>query len=333
MDYYNDLKMRNDILSVALELGYNGKKSGSCYQGDCPDHGSTQGTCLVIWPGIQGFRCYHCGKKGDVIDLVMLYKRLDHKGARDWLADRSGMHHLNEKHLSPEDQAKQEDEVKEKVLVEDILTEASHWYHEQLQRYPDILDHLLTHYGFSQEIIDQLQIGFSPPPRQENPHSELAEHLSSIPEFKENLVLSAFFTFKDPSGPLYDYFKGRIIFPYWKGGKVVYMAGRSTSHTPVDNYECYTTGEGQIKIDRDGNPQFIKYKKLRTHDPTDEKKKFISKFLQNDVFMGEDIVRGAKEVIITEGAPDWVSAIDKGFSALSILSTITKKIRQDIKEL
>ena len=56
-------------------LGYNGNRSGSCYQGDCPKHGSTHGVCLVIWPKVQGFMCYHCGAKGDVIDLVMLYKK------------------------------------------------------------------------------------------------------------------------------------------------------------------------------------------------------------------------------------------------------------------
>ena len=66
---------------------------------------------------------------------------------------------------------------------------------------------------------------------------------------------------------------------------------------------------------------FIKYKKLRTHDPDDDKKKFISRFIQNDVFLGEDSVYGQTEIIITEGLPDWVSAIDKGFAAISPVTT------------
>lgn len=331
MDYYDELKFKNDILLVAFELGYTGEKAGSCYQGECPSHGSEKGKCLVIWPSIQAFKCYSCGQRGDVIRLVMLFKTCDHKTAIDLLADRAGMPHLYEKDLSPEEIQQKESEVKEKQLIEEMLTEANRWYYEQLQTNSDISTHLLTHYGFPQEIIDELQIGFAPPPRPDNPYSELAEHLSSIPEFKNHLPLSGVFNFSDRSGPFYDYFKGRIIFPYWKMGKVVYMTGRSTSHTPVDNYECYTTKDGEIKKDENGNFQFIKYKKLRTHDPNDERKKLISRFIQNDTFMGEDTIRGKKEIIITEGAADWVSAVDRGFAAISPVTTNFRE--QDLERL
>ena len=108
MNYYEELKLKNDILTVASSLGYTGKKAGSTYQGDCPRHGSSGGKCLVIWPRIQGFRCFHCGETGDIIDLVMLYKRCDHKEARDYLADRVGMPHLNERNFSPEELEKRE---------------------------------------------------------------------------------------------------------------------------------------------------------------------------------------------------------------------------------
>ena len=36
---------------------------------------------------------------------------------------------------------------------------------------------------------------------------------------------------------------------------------------------------------------------------------------------GTDSIRGAKEIIITEGAPDWVSAVDHGFAAISPVTT------------
>jgi len=320
MDYYGELKFKNEILTVAFSLGYNGKKCGSSYQGDCARHGSSGGKCLVIWPRIQGFKCFHCGEKGDVIKLVMLFKNCDHRSARDFLADRVGMPHLNERNLSSEELEKREAEMKEKSLVEDMLTEANQWYHNQLGNYPNILSHLHNHYGFSQEIIDELLIGFAPPPREGKEFSQLADHLSSFLNFKGKLALSGLFMFASPSGPFYDYLKGRIVFPYWKGGKVVYMAGRATSLTPIDHYECYTK-DGDIKKNEQGNPEFIKYKKLRTHDPNNEKKKFISTFIQNDVFLGEDGVYGQNEIIITEGFSDWVSALDKGFAAISPATT------------
>jgi len=60
-----------------------------------------------------------------------------------------------------------------------------------------------------------------------------------------------------------------------------------------------------------------KYLKLRTHDPKDEKKKHISKFVQSSCVLGEDQITGAKEIIIAEGIPDWISAVDHGFRAIS----------------
>lgn len=73
--------------------------------------------------------------------------------------------------------------------------------------------------------------------------------------------------------------------------------------------------EEQLKI-----PDYIKYKRLRGHDPDHDKRQFISKHIGN-CMMGENSVPGSKEVIITEGAPDWISAIDHGFNAVSPVTT------------
>ncbi|HUT70661.1 MAG TPA: CHC2 zinc finger domain-containing protein [Desulfatiglandales bacterium] len=321
-DYYHELKSKNDIAAVAFGLGYNGSQSGSCYQGDCPRHGSGKGRCLVIWPGIQGFKCYHCGEKGDVIDLVMLYRNCDHRSAVNYLADRVGMAKCGDESITPEELAQREADRKEKTLVEDMLTEAAGWYHQKLEKFPQIVGHLENHYGFSREIIQELQIGFAPPGTSHpDITSDWAHYLESKPAFQGKLALSGLFTFASPQGPFWDFFKGRITFPYWKQGKVVYMAARATDITPVDQYECYTEKDGAVKTDSQGNPEYIKYKKLRTHDPEHDKRQHISRFIQNDSFMGEDSIRGAKEVIITEGAPDLISALDKGFAAISPVTT------------
>ena len=321
-DFYTELKSKNPITDCALELNYSGKKQGSIWQGNCPAHGSSGGTCLVIWPGIQGWKCFHCGEKGDVINLVMLFKRWDHKTAVAYLAKRAGITLWGGKELSPEELAQREEELKEKILLEDMLTAAAHWFHEQLQNYPQIKQHLNNHYGFSDEIIEELKIGFAPPGANNAAiTSDLAKHLESIPGFKGKLALSSLFTFQNSSGPFWDYFRGRITFPYWKGGKVVNMIARATVLTPEDKYECYTGKDGVIKKDGQGKPNYIKYKKLRTHIPDDEKRKHISRFINAAAFMGEDSIRGEDEVIITEGAPDFVSGVDKGFACISPVTT------------
>jgi hypothetical protein len=227
------------------------------------------------------------------------------------------MPHLNNKNLSPEEQAKRKAELEEKSLVENMLTRAAEWYHKQLENYPEIKKHLQEHYGFSADIINEQMIGYAPVSAEGANSSELYQHLNSIPEFKGKLHLSGLFSFDKPKGDYYDFFKGRIIFPYWKNGKVVYMGARATKHTPVTKFECYTDKEGNIKFDENNNPIYIKYKKLRIHKPDGDKAKYISKFIQNDTFIGEDSIRGAKEIIITEGIPDAISALDKGFKVIS----------------
>lgn len=323
MSYYNELKTHNDIIIIAKALGFNGSKSGNAWQGDCPLHNSSGGKCLAIWPGIQGYKCYHCGASGDVINLVEHYKRCDHATAVNYLADRVGMPHLSGgSGLSPEEQAQREADAKEEALVYEMLTFAADWYHQQLQNFPDIVDHLHKHYGFSPEIVEELKIGFAPPGTSApGITSDLTQHLGAIPGFMDNLIKSGLFTFSKPAGPLWDYFKGRIIFPFWKNGKVVNMIARATPITPVDQYECYADKDGNVKTDDGGQPMYVKYKKLRRHDPSDEKRKHISRFIGMETFMGSDAIRGANQVIITEGAPDWVSAVDNGFAAISPVTT------------
>ncbi|MFH0925065.1 MAG: CHC2 zinc finger domain-containing protein [bacterium] len=314
-DFYSELKAKNDILEVAYGLGFQGIKMGNYFQGECPNHASVKGKCLTLYPRTQTFYCFHCKLRGDVINLVELFKKVDHVTSVNYLADRAGISRLNQETLTSEEIKQRDADIYEKRLVEGMLTKACKWYHEQLNNYPEIKNYLLKHYGFSQEIIDELMIGFAP--SKASSSSDPASYLNNIPEFRGKLSKSGLFNFQSPEGPYYCFFKGRIIFPYWKDGKVIYMAGRATVNTPASKYECYTDKDSNVKKDSKGNPDYIKYKKLLTHNPDDEKKKQISRFIQNNCLLGEDIIRGKEEVIITEGIPDWISAVDKGFAAIS----------------
>jgi len=163
LDFYTELKSKNPITDCALELNYSGKKQGSYWQGDCPAHVSSHGNCLTIYPRTQSWICFHCGEKGDVINLVMLFKRCDHKTAVAYLAKRAGIPLWGGRELSPEELAQREAEARGKALLEDVLTEAAQWYHGQLKNYPQVKQYLNDHYGFSDEVIEELRIGVAPP--------------------------------------------------------------------------------------------------------------------------------------------------------------------------
>ena len=289
--------------------------SGSVLQGDCPKHGSSSGRCLTIYPGTQSFYCFHCGAGGDVIGLVEFYNNCDHRTAVNYLAERCGMPPLGSGNRSQEDQARFETERQEERLVQEMLTEATRFYHEKLADFPQVKDHLLTHYGFSEAIIEEHQIGFAPPAV-----DALVKHLSQFQQYDNHLFLTSL-VLGFPAKPPVDYFQGRIIFPYWHNGKVVFMKGRAMAGlTPVNVFECYTDKEGNLKQDAQGQPEFKKYKALMTYNPENDDRKSLSRFVQNTI-MGMDSIRGAKEIIITEGAPDLISALDKGFAAISPVTT------------
>lgn len=316
MNFYTDLKAKTNILEVAKELGFRGQQSGAVWQGDCPNHSSAKGRCLTIWPRTQTFHCFHCGVHGDVIDLVGLLKSFDLRQATNFLADRCGMPRREAKNLSLEEKAKRAADQEEQRLVQNMLTEAARWYHGQLKNHLKIMNAFQKHYGFSEEIIAEHLIGFAPPSG-----NGLSLHLNAMPEFTGKLHLSSLVNFTNPKGPYRDYFCGRIIFPYFQNGKVVYIKGRVIPGvTPANKFECYADKAGNIKKDSSGAPDFIKYKALRSHDPEHETRKYISRFVQNTI-MGEDSIRGAKEIIITEGAPDLISALDHGFAAISPVTT------------
>jgi hypothetical protein len=92
-------------------------------------------------------------------------------------------------------------------------------------------------------------------------------------------------------------FTGRIIFPYWKNGKVVYLIGRETEETPEAERE-----------------KGMKYKKLLVHK---EDREYVSHSVQNSYFYGEDSLRGSDYCIITEGVADCIAMLQAGFPCIS----------------
>ena len=92
-------------------------------------------------------------------------------------------------------------------------------------------------------------------------------------------------------------FAGRIIFPYWKNGKVVYLIGRETEETPEAERE-----------------KGMKYKKLLVHK---EGREYVSSSVQNSYFYGEDSLRGSYYCVITEGVADCIAMLQAGISCIS----------------
>ena len=104
--------------------------------------------------------------------------------------------------------------------------------------------------------------------------------------------------------PAGEFYNKRIIIPYLKNGEVVYLIGRRTEREK-------SSSNGNIK------PKYVKLQTGTNH-------LHVSKAVSNQYFYGEDSIKGADHIIITEGITDAISAIKNGYPTLSPVTTHLK---------
>ncbi|MFH1373301.1 MAG: CHC2 zinc finger domain-containing protein [bacterium] len=109
----------------------------------------------------------------------------------------------------------------------------------------------------------------------------LRHHLTQDCRFSMELCLRAGVLKETDQGPVRDYFYQRIIFPNWKAGRVVHLTGRTLD---------------------DKGPKYL-------HLPGSMHYLFTEDALRNE------------QVVLCEGAPDCITAVQAGWPAVSILGT------------
>jgi hypothetical protein len=280
---------------------------------DCPNHSSQSHRSLHIMLDKQGWYCFGCGVGGDVLQLVeFLHHGLitrgqsgampqSHRDARDFLAARVGAGPLSQVGRTLEEIAAAEEQHRLTLRVRDALTALSEFYHRQLSGNPEVLNWFKAKYGTGDETIARLKIGFAA----SDPSA--ARALMDGPSgftLRELTATSAFRpTAQDGMVPFFD---GRIVFPYWSRGRVVFMIGRRSPWTPDHEWEK------------------SKYKKLAVHN--ERNYSHVAECIRNDVLYNEDVlITRPERVIITEGVTDCISLMEHGFPALS---PVTVQIRE-----
>ena len=155
--------------------------------------------------------------------------------------------------------------------------------------------HINDKWGITDETIDRLHIGFAP----------VDDNLCAVFDglFHKEDLLKTGFLIKTRDG-IKSFYQGRIIFPYWKGGKVVYSIARQTEWTPENEFEK------------------SKYKKQLTKK---ENRQYISDLISNEHFYGIDSIRGKDYCIITEGVTDCIMTMQSGEPCISPVTVRFKK--------
>lgn len=174
-----------------------------------------------------------------------------------------------------------------------ITTAIAQHYHSCLT--DEHRQYITDGWGISNETIDRLDIGFAPV------DESLIEVFDGL--FQKEDLLKTGFLIKTADG-IKPFYQGRIVFPYWKGGKVVYSIARKTEWTPDKQFEQ------------------SKYKKQLTKK---ENRQYVSELISNTHFYGEDSIRGKEYCIITEGVTDCIMGIQAGEPCISPVTVRFKK--------
>ena len=304
-----------DIGEIARELlaGRITHQSAQTLFCDCPNHRSLSQRSLHVWLDKQGWYCHACSVGGDVLQLVEFVRAgtvtrgqtgvmpESHRRARDFLAGRAGLPPLSQIGRSPEEIAEVEEEHRLTWRVREALAALAEIYHQRLIANTEVLAWFKSKYGIGEETIARLKIGFA-----DNEPGLVPALTDGAGAFtlRELAATSAFRPTAQDG--LFPFFEGRIVFPYWSRGNVVFMIGRRTPWTPDQEWEK------------------SKYKKLAVRN--DRNNDHVAQCVQNDVLYNEDVLLTRPErVIITEGVTDCISLMEHGFP---VVSPVTVRIRE-----
>jgi len=286
--FKEQVRSRVDIVEV-IGADVDLKPCGHVLKGLSPFHQETHPS-FVVWPRTQSWHDFSHGGGlgGDVFAYVQERDKVGFKEALFALAKRAGVRRPDQ----DEGAWKQElAELSERRTIRRLLTAAAAYYHRVL---PSKIRAQLyrEHYGFSDETIDDLRLGWA----DGNLFGHLTETLGVPPA--QACKTGLFVVLRNDRAV--DFFQSRLVFPYWKGGQVVYFIARATEHTPDEQWEK------------------AKYKKLLTRS---DRHLYVSPAVRNDTFYNEDAARGAEELLVTEGVTDCISARQAGVACISPVTT------------
>lgn len=188
-----------DIVGQFVRL----KKRGANYIANCPFHQEKTPSFYVS--GAKGiYKCFGCGKAGNVVGFVQEHEKLSYPDAIRWLADYYKIK-LEETERSPEQQQQQLAEEGLRILNE----YAANFFHDTLLNTDEGQAIGLSYFkqrGFRKDIIERFRLGYNP--ESNDVFYRAATQKAYNPELLEKAGLV-----KNRNGIYHDVYRGRVIFP------------------------------------------------------------------------------------------------------------------------
>lgn len=215
MDAANIVDVVSDFVSL--------RKRGTSYKGLCPFHDDTTPSFSVS-PAKGVYKCFACGKAGNVVNFIMEHEQLTYPDALRWLAKKYHIE-IEERELTDEER-KQQSERESMLIVNEW---ASDYFHDILLNDRDGQAIGLQYFrqrGFRDDIIERFKLGFCL-----NRRDAMAQEAKRKGYKKEFLVKTGLCyeagENTEKGATVVDRFRGRVIFPWiGVGGKIIAFGGR-----------------------------------------------------------------------------------------------------------
>lgn len=201
-----------DVIGEFVSL----KKKGSGYVGICPFHTDSHPS-MTVSPGRGTYKCFVCGKGGDVISFIQEHENLSFAEAVQWCAKKSG--------IEIENRELTDDEVRKGKEIESMriaLKASAAFFQKHL---PDAQPYLENRgFRLTDKVIKSFSVGYAP-------EGNLAKKEMIKAGYSESILKRVNILAENERGNTYDVFRDRIMFPFFDlNGNITGFSGRFVTH-------------------------------------------------------------------------------------------------------
>jgi DNA primase len=196
------------------------KKRGKNYLGLCPFH-TEKTPSFNVSTDRQMYHCFGCGTGGNVFTFLMEQEKISFVEAVRTLAEKAGI-------TLPTASPESEQAVSEQEQLFQICREAGLFFYHALTETTEgkLALEYFHNRGFSDETIRTFGLGYSP-----NTWDAYVTH-AAAKKIPADLLLRAGLARRRDDGSLYDYFRGRAMFPVFSPtGRVIGFGARKLYET------------------------------------------------------------------------------------------------------
>lgn len=218
--FSEELRNKADILQVIGDY-VSCKKKGANYWACCPFH-HEKTPSFSITPAKQFFKCFGCGKAGDVFAFVMEIEGCPFPEAVKIVADKCG---VTIPIVSTKEDSKEfEERDRQRAELMQINQWATEFFEQNLTETAEGKRALsyLTQRGINNDTRKAFRLGYAP-----QSWDAMSNFLRSRGASKTQIERSGLVTLKEQGTGFYDRFRGRLVFPICDTqGRIVAFGGR-----------------------------------------------------------------------------------------------------------